>query len=281
VNASDADFQFYFSTRPGYAVQGSQAFYQNEDTGVYFLFERCVPSSGDAAEEDPNAWATFNLNFFRPHFFATEARPEVQSFVERFTLVVEDPQVSGMGEGLFSAEGFLRGWEAGNRMACRAVSDGEEPTPSLPYDVLESTWRWNRHRATLQSDVGEAVFVPRILFVRDGDAVLTASIWTDAIPVSLPKTDAVILHRDELAPRKWLRRISGTSLVRWSDLAAFVATYERRRDPHEHCLLHYVERPEDIVDLFRNAELSSGLDVVSNDRVLDQEVLASIDSDAV
>jgi hypothetical protein len=32
-------FTQYFASRPNFRVEGNQAWYQNEDTGTYFLFE--------------------------------------------------------------------------------------------------------------------------------------------------------------------------------------------------------------------------------------------------
>ena len=36
---SQSDFKEYFSERKYYNLEGNQAWYENEDTGVYFLFE--------------------------------------------------------------------------------------------------------------------------------------------------------------------------------------------------------------------------------------------------
>ncbi len=56
------------------------------------------------------------MNFYRPHFFALEALPELEVFVEAFDLTVEDPQVGGMGEREFVGFLFGSGWSEGNRL---------------------------------------------------------------------------------------------------------------------------------------------------------------------
>ena len=127
--ALDADgFEAYFDTRPNYTVNNGQAFYENEDTGVYFSFDY----ASDEAET-----VAFNLNYFRPHFFGLEAAPEVAAFISAFNLNIHDPQTDGMGDGPFSVEGFLRGWNAGNRFGYRAVLSQDERPETQVYPTVE------------------------------------------------------------------------------------------------------------------------------------------------
>ncbi len=100
------EFESYFNSRPHYTLNGDQAFYENEDTGVYFSFDYAPDELGTVA---------FNLNYYRPHFFGLEAAPEVEAFVWAFNLTIDDPQIEGMSDGPFSVDGLLRGWNAGNR----------------------------------------------------------------------------------------------------------------------------------------------------------------------
>src|ERR1700724_1994964 len=97
-------FAAYFRNRKNYQVSPNQAVYQNETTGVYFSFDFGEPESGDLHDYLP---VVFNINFFRPHIFGMEAEPELGAFVTEFGLTVFDPQNNGMGEGEYSAEGFL------------------------------------------------------------------------------------------------------------------------------------------------------------------------------
>ena len=106
-------FSEYFSDRKRYRVENAQAWYENEDTGVYFSFDY-----SNEREEDPDAPdgnVAFNMNFFRPHYFALEAEPEVQSIVNHFGFRVFDPQTHGMDDGPYSSDGFFAGWNHGNR----------------------------------------------------------------------------------------------------------------------------------------------------------------------
>ena len=80
-------FASYFSRRDCYTADKTRASYENEDTGVYFVFYY-----GGDDEDDSVA---FNLNYFRPHFFGLEAAPELAEFVTTFNLSIGDPQTNG------------------------------------------------------------------------------------------------------------------------------------------------------------------------------------------
>src|SRR5271168_4683376 len=97
------NFVDYFKVRPRYEIKGSQAWYSNGESGVYFSFEFNEQNeqngdSGATDETDSKLFpVSFNLNYFRPHPFGLEAEPEAAAFVREFDLTVSDPQTSGMG----------------------------------------------------------------------------------------------------------------------------------------------------------------------------------------
>ena len=120
-----------FKIVPLYVVQNQQAWYQNEDTGVYFSFEMRAPDEGE--EDDPAAAypVSFNMNFFRPSFFALEAEPEFSRVVSDLDLVVLDPQNDGMGEGNFDPARFVSGWRKGNEFGYSAILRESAGKPTL------------------------------------------------------------------------------------------------------------------------------------------------------
>src|SRR5436190_23953911 len=93
-----SDLRAFFGARPHYQMNPGQAWYQNEDTHVYFSFEHS--DDDGTVEPHPARYSNvmFNMNFLRPHVFALEAEPEVRAFVEAFELAVDDPQ-EGMNGG--------------------------------------------------------------------------------------------------------------------------------------------------------------------------------------
>lgn len=145
------DFVEYFQSRPLYNIEGNQAWYSNEDTGVYFCFEYQDENSENLEELEASTKyiASFNINYNRPHIFGLEAEPEVKSFVDKFKLNIFDPQMNGMEDGPYTSEGFLQGWNEGNLFGITAMMHqngvvlSNYDLATLPYVKIEHYWKWN------------------------------------------------------------------------------------------------------------------------------------------
>lgn len=265
------DFVAYFQSRPLYASRDGQAWYSNEDTGVYFSFELA-----EADPETPAAWASFNLNFNRPHFFALEALPEVEAFVHAFGSMVDDPQIDGMGEGEFDSEKFLVGWSRGNAVACKTLGSGVTPH-TRPTVELEAMWRWNLGRAAVQAAAGESIFVASFMFIEADRGVKSAVVWSDEIPVLLPRADSVVLYRDVYAPRRLFRRRPEVLVLAWSALEPLLRAYPLRSGVMEYHELAYDAPPPDIRALFSDtATRPQRPKVVAAEAVLNAELFENV-----
>jgi len=261
----------YFGGRPHYQLNGS-AVYQSRDTGVYFLFEF------RASDDDPNqlVGASLNVNYFRPHIFGLEAEPEVRAFVEHFQLGVEDPQMHGMGQGPFTTEGFLAGWNAGNAFGYKAItSQHKGPFLGYPETKIEAAWRWNQAKSTMQEEFGETLFVPTIMFATVDGHLRSAVVWGDGIPMLMPQTDAVIVVRDELAPKRLFRpRTKDTCVVTSDNLVSLLGPFVEKGYAFPVRLPTYEKPTRDIAKFFGNLRAFTGqLKVVSVDNVLSEELL--------
>jgi hypothetical protein len=275
----------YFRSRRWYEDQGDQLWYANEDTGVYFSFG--VGARDDAPDSEEAAAAvgdglvatclSFNINYFRPHVFGLEAAQELAAVTARVSLLVDDPQVRGMGRGAFGKAGFLAGWDAGNLAAHRALlssaHDGHVPLAphSLPAATLERAWRWNDDRHTLQETLGD-VFVPRISFVQQDGQARTFVVWGDAVPVALPDVDLLLLVRDALAPRRLFRKTRDICLVATADAEPLLRHGRRVGGPPAHTLFDRVHLKA--VDFFRRSTpVATPPDGLAQDQVLTRELL--------
>jgi hypothetical protein len=267
---SAVDFERYFGERPHYTVQNGQAWYEHPDTGVYFSFDHCDPTDEDEVE----CWASFNLNFNRPHYFALEALPELEAFVSAFDLVVEDPQIDGMGHGEFVGDLFVSGWSKGNQLGSAAAGEsGAEAPPTLPTTTLEAIWRWNYGREAFQRRLGDSIFVPRIVFLKANRSPQTATIWTDAIPVVLPRTDVVVIHREETAPRRLFRRRSDLAIATWAELEPILDGFPLQEEPLPHYMLSFQTAPDQILAFITSQPaLSENPEGLSPDHVLNREL---------
>lgn len=190
-----AEVRAFFEER-GYKVSETQAYFENESTGVYFGF--------DFSPEKADATVSFNINYYRPHVFGLEAQAELASFIEEFGLEIEDPQMHGMGNGPFSAEGFLRGWNAGNELAHGVIAsnEGVERPLALPAARNEGTWRWNYAKDglldELELNLGDVppCFVPTVMMVvpEGTSEVKTIVVWDVQMAIAIPDVDLVVTH---------------------------------------------------------------------------------------
>ena len=265
----------YFRERANYRCTDDQAWYENEKTGVYFSFDVGVPEKG-ARAGDHSAPVAFNLNFFRPHVFGLEAEPEVTAFVRRFDLLVADPQTDGMGDGEYSPEGFLRGWNNGNAFGYRAMLQQQPGAVhyTMPSAIIETVWRWNHSVEERQRGIGDGAFVPTVFFFDVAGTLRTGAVWGDAIPILLPRVDVVLAPRKELAPRRLLRRAEDSVLFRWDELERALSRFPRESDGALPAYrLFYDDPPADIEQLVRSKPANTQpIKGVSFDQVLDQEL---------
>ncbi|HUF03210.1 MAG TPA: hypothetical protein VMM38_03460 [Aridibacter sp.] len=267
-----------------YDVHRGQAFYENEDTGVYFFFERNEPldeefdEDEDGEEEEfstDDYSVAFNVNLLRPSYFALEAEKELSRVVSRFDLSVLDPQTNGIEGNEYDPDRFIQGWNSSNRFGVRSILSMDDDRPevySMPRAKLEFAWRWNYGRKELQDKLGESIFVPQIMFfLIKGDPV-TAVVWSDAIPMAFPEAAYIAVYRDEYAPRRWFRgRESSVEFVPWADIEGLVRSVTEEEGE---ALLARFEEPPNKVDSFFRSLKSTGISAERVDPalVIDEEL---------
>lgn len=266
-------FAQYFGGRPHYRLESGQAWYENEDTGVYFHFDLQDPDPEEEGEHFPVA---LNINYFRPSYFIREAETEVTAFVRHFDLLVADFQTDGMGEGEYLADKLFSGWDHGNRFAYSVVlgkDKSERPqVVHLPSSVIERAWRWNRDRERLQASLGEDKFVPLIMFFKLEGRVRTGCVWPDGIPMLVPPVDVLCIPRKELAPSKWFRKVEDVVFLPWSEALRVLSKFGAR-DGEGVVTLDYLTPPPDVARFIRSLpSRKPQVSLVSADNVLDSEL---------
>ncbi len=242
VGISREQFRQYFSGRSWYTLTKKQAYYENQDTGVYFHFDYAK------GEVYPVA---FHLNYFRPHFFGLEAAHELTAFVHHFDCSILDPQQNGMKEGPYSVDGFLRGWNTGNQSGVQSLmSNRQRPTNYVCTTMeLERVWNWNYRRKERQEGFGVELFVPKIMFMKGDQRAKTAVIWPDGCPIALPKVDVVIMVRDELSSQPYAVQSREITLVDWSLVQPQVEAYADSSEGYYH--LCYADVPQSLANFIR------------------------------
>jgi len=256
----------YFATRKHYRVGGSDAVYQNMDTGVYFFMrsqcERNIMFKKNIVS------TAFEINYVRPSFFGTEAEIELSDFIATFRPRIEDGQIHGMGHGPYSGEGFLRGWNFGNVFTVRLGLLKNWDLSSMAADKLRAAWAWNYHLAKHNWD-NPNLFVPTIMFFRIGGRPSTVVVWGDGIPVLLPKVDYVLVGRHVQAEKQ-------AGLAPWSAIANVLerSGFNAADDPIK---LAYFTTPSSIKELVTNIPAidAKALERLRADEILDEELIAA------
>jgi len=277
---SREQFVSYFEHRPKYelvADQG-QAWYENEETGVYFSFWFNDVPEDERDEEEVDHAVMFSMNFFRPHFFALEAELEVARFIEFFGASIHDPQTHGMGDGPYSAAGFIAGWNHGNEFAYSVILKKKKSARQLegrPGKELENVWRWNHRRKERQRDLPEGVYIPKLIYVRVEEVLYLTCIWSDAMPVLLPMVEKVILHRKAMAPSSFLKgRKEDSCFLPWEDVLPEVQAHRVQGYEFSTYQLPAGEPPLERMRFFRRHKKTwDVLDGLPPDKVLNRELL--------
>jgi hypothetical protein len=285
------EFQTYFKDRPNFTVKGTTAGYENEKTGVYFSFNY---SDGKGAEADDEigcrAHVHFNLNYFRSHVFGLEAERVLTPFVEALDLIVSDPQTEGMGDGDYTPEGFLRGWNAGNRFAHGAMLSLQDKGETLlggqhtlPAKTLRACWEWTFGIDDLYERVQDDnidVFIPRVMYALCDGALRTFCVWPQLIPTALPAVDVVLVMRNEL-PQGAQGGETGNAVVAWNDVRKAASKFKlvpgKATAGLQYVLMDYgtaEEAPPELVSFVRDLPAFAGqLQGISLDRILDDELV--------
>lgn len=239
------DFLTYFRRQSHFVIEGNQAWYNNENTGVYFLCEYQDPDD-ELEEYSP---LLININFIRPSVFIREIEPVVSKIIYDNFLIVSDPQIDGIGDGEYSKDDFISGWLHGNQFSVNAVKDNG-PRVTLPQKILEYIWNWNFEKENLQNRLGGEVFVPSIMtFLIDGE-FKTAICWGDGIPLAIPNVDEILVVRKKYAPWKLFGKNDDIVAVSKSSLDNVISKYSKC-DSNGVVLLNCLTPPSEVVDLVK------------------------------
>ncbi len=272
-----ADFKVYFQGRENYTLNEYQALYSNEDTGVYFTFQHKDERAASAGSVPDILPVTFTIGLFRSHVFILEAEPELTDFVKTFDLRVSDLRLASPDFGDYNQIDFYRGWSAASEAYYKSEM---QKTPgakllAMPLNLLEKCWHWNYHLRHLQGELGREVFAPRVLIVDKGSELNTAVVWTDAVPIALPKVDLLLLYR-----KSGLRHPS-MALADEADIEPLLSGFPLDEEFFPYYTLIYKEPPVNIRHFFHDRKPVAGDSVkfISYDHIHDLEMLMKVRRD--
>lgn len=232
------DCMTYFSSRPNYKVSDTQAWYENEATGVYFSF--MVGKDYDIE---------FNINYFRPHYFALEAKEELLAFCMNFPSTIIDPQRESRSKK-FDGEMFLKSWQENNQLASQVLKSKStlEEYKLVPTELLTQFWEWNYNIDKLHSGTlsHRDVFIPKLMLYEEEKHIQLLSLWPEGLPVVLPRNVDIIIAR-----KQWLRK--KLSIIKYQIASRLLEKYEAEESNGKYVVLNYKDMPKDIKNFFKSS----------------------------
>ena len=150
-----------------------------------------------------------------------------------------------MGEGPYSREGFLSGWNFGNEFTARGAvsSNPDRNVASMPADELRAAWEWNYHNAEWEWR-NPRLFVPIVMFFRIEGRPRRVVIWPEGMQALVPIVDYVLVGRLVSGEKRF-------GLAHWSEVLQVVqhAGLDTTTDPLK---LAYFVTPPPIADWVAN-----------------------------
>ena len=234
---SKTDIEQYLNSLPNVTNEnGTQWFYQNEETGVYCSFEYYeFEDNDDEVEEEyfeefEDTNFAFNINFIRPQFFGKECFPIVEEFVDKLNLYILNPQDEA--EPTKFEKGVLeKEWAESNIRFSKSNFD-EFGLSYLEQEKSNYSWEFCFRRNQLQSLLGDEYFVPGIFYVKkkNSDEVFTLSVWPEHIPSVLPKVDYILIQKKI---KKFFKTKKEDGLIKYNDLISRLGQFFEDKETYK------------------------------------------------
>jgi hypothetical protein len=261
-------FLGFLRSVPRFKFEEDRILYENEDTEVYFVLH-CDPEGFGDSVEFPIHVA---INYLRPTIFIMEISLVLTELVEKFGFIVSDDQIEGMGEGNFDPQKLVRAWIHCNQLSIRSFP-GAKQSFSMPTSKLGYIWRWNMFKGSLQEELGEASYVPRIMtFAVEGE-LKSAVCWGDGHPWVFPRVDRVLVIRKELAPSGLIGTTEDAVMVSRESVLQVLAPYGKVRGDGTF-VTDYSHPPPAVVEFVKSLPVESKkLEGIAIEGILDRELM--------
>jgi hypothetical protein len=239
------------------AGEKGQWIFENNDTEVYFIFEKNETQiDGEKIEFNEeydgfeNLNFTFILNFLRPSFFGIEAFDFLEKMIEDLDLYISDFQSDKETPYKPSKEELYKNWNSINLNS--SAEHFSEQCSYLEIEKSNEIWKYNFEKNNIQDELGGNYFVPKMFFfkTKTENKVITVSSWTEHIPNLIPNADYFLLTK---IYTKFFRKIQENVLISRENLLKRFAEYF---DDYENsnCKIIHPENAKKIKDLFNSTK---------------------------
>mgnify|MGYP001302934813 CR=1 FL=1 len=210
-----------------------QIHYENERTGVYFLINFNEPNT---EKEDIEIFDSFNdfenlnicasINFLRPDYFGKEVFPIICDFTEKLELYILNAQEfddSRHRPIKWSASELISHWTEHNAKVSKEQFDKLE-LKYLEKDKSDQLWNYTSQIEKLENEIKEDIYIPNEFIIQNQKSkeLFTYIVWSESIPLIIPKVDFIILVKKY---KKFLKVVQEIGIVKYQDIINKFAPY--------------------------------------------------------
>lgn len=206
----------------------TQIHYENERTGVYFLIDINEPSTEkeyielfDNFEEFENTDISASINFLRPDYFGREIFPIIGSICEKLDLFVFNPQEFDEARERplkWTSTELIKHWTDHNAQVSKQQFK-ELKLKYYPKDKSDKIWKYTSMIDTLESEMDEDIYIPNLFMIMSQETkdIFSYVVWSQSIPLILPKVDFIILVKNY---KRVFKKIEEIGIVKYEDIVS-------------------------------------------------------------
>jgi len=204
----------------------SQIHYENERTGVYFLIDINETNSEkedielyDQFDGFENTNLSASINFLRPDYFGQEIFPILGNICEKLDLHIFNPQEFDESRERplkWTSTELVQHWTDHNMQVTKQQFK-ELELKYYPKDKSDKIWEYTSKIETLDKEIEEDVYIPNVFMIMDESTkeLFSYVVWSEAIPLILPKVDFVILVKNY---KRFFKTIEEIGIVKYEDI---------------------------------------------------------------
>jgi len=212
--------------RPNVSEVEHQIVYENETTGVYFILDLNEQNTDhedieifDSFEGFENLDINLSINFLRPDYFGYETfKVFFESLIGFDVYILNSQELDETKQKPLHWEQseILSQWLRHNEM----VSQKQFEELGLSYynkEKSDSVWNYTSIKDSLEEEILEDIFIPNISLIKKSlsGEVYSYVVWSQSIPLVLPKVDYVIILKEY---KKLFKTIEETGIINYQSI---------------------------------------------------------------
>jgi len=204
----------------------SQIHYENPRTGVYFLIDFNEPNTTpedidvfDSFDNFENLNINASINFFRPDYFGKEIYPIICDFSDKLDLYILNLQEfddSRQKPLKWQAKELIDHWTLHNALASKKHFE-EFGLNFMEKEKTDYLWSYTSQIDKLETEIKEDIYIPNAFVIKNSDSseLHTFIVWSESIPLILPKVDFVVLVKKF---KKLFKNVDEIGIVKYKDI---------------------------------------------------------------